>query len=50
MAESAAGRPRFNEYERKAAAHPIEEVGRRLRALMPWMKEQQTVKERSAAE
>jgi ketol-acid reductoisomerase len=50
LAESAAGRPRFNELEKKGAEHPIEEVGKRLRALMPWMKDQQTVKERSAAE
>jgi ketol-acid reductoisomerase len=50
LAESAAGRPNFNALEKKGAEHPIEEVGKRLRALMPWMKENQTVKERSAAE
>jgi ketol-acid reductoisomerase len=48
MAEHKAGKPRFKELERKGAEHPIEEVGRRLRAMMPWMKDQQTVKERAA--
>jgi ketol-acid reductoisomerase len=48
LAESAAGRPKFNELEKKGAAHPIEEVGKRLRGLMPWMKENLAVKERAA--
>jgi ketol-acid reductoisomerase len=46
LAESAAGRPKFNALEAKGAAHPIEDVGRRLRALMPWMKENRAVAER----
>jgi ketol-acid reductoisomerase len=38
VAEHAAGKPRFDEFRRQGAAHPIEEVGRRLRALMPWLR------------
>ena len=37
MDENAAGRPWFNTMRAKAAAHPIEEVGERLRAMMPWL-------------
>jgi ketol-acid reductoisomerase len=37
MAEHAAGRPWFNEVRRKERAHPIEQVGERLRALMPFL-------------
>jgi ketol-acid reductoisomerase len=29
--------PHFRELRREAAAHPIEEVGARLRGLMPWL-------------
>ena len=36
--ENEAGRPKFNELRKQEAAHPIEEVGRRLREMMPWMK------------
>ena len=35
--ENEAGRPKFNELRRQEAQHPIEEVGRRLREMMPWM-------------
>lgn len=38
VAEHAAGKPRFAEFRRKSAAHPIEVVGEKLRALMPWMR------------
>jgi ketol-acid reductoisomerase len=38
VAEHAAGKPRFVEFRKKGAAHPIEEVGRKLRSLMPWMR------------
>jgi len=38
VAEHAAGKPRFAEFRRQGAAHPIEEVGRRLRSLMPWLR------------
>ncbi len=35
--ENQAGRPRFNALRRKSAEHPIEEVGERLRSMMPWI-------------
>jgi ketol-acid reductoisomerase len=38
MAEHAAGRPSFNETRRAERAHQIEEVGQRLRAMMPFLK------------
>jgi len=37
VAEHAAGKPRFVEFRKKGQAHPIESIGRRLRAMMPWM-------------
>ncbi len=36
--ENQAGRPVLNALRRKEAEHPIEEVGKRLRAMMPWLK------------
>ncbi|MBU3933871.1 MAG: ketol-acid reductoisomerase [Candidatus Omnitrophica bacterium] len=36
--ENEAGRPKFNEMRKEEAAHPVEEVGRKLREMMPWMK------------
>ncbi len=36
--ENTAGRPVFNELLKKGDAHPIEEVGRKLRDMMPWMR------------
>jgi ketol-acid reductoisomerase len=38
IAEDDAGRPNFDKYRAEAAAHPIEEVGTRLRGLMAWIK------------
>jgi ketol-acid reductoisomerase len=35
--ENQAGRPTFNALRRRAAQHPIEEVGERLRSMMPWI-------------
>ncbi len=35
--ENEAGRPMFNARYRQEADHPIEEVGRQLRAMMPWL-------------
>jgi ketol-acid reductoisomerase len=35
--ENQAGRPVFNARYRQEADHPIEEVGRQLRAMMPWL-------------
>jgi ketol-acid reductoisomerase len=36
--ENQAGRPSFNASRRHEAEHEIEEVGKRLRAMMPWLK------------
>ncbi len=36
--ENQAGRPVFLALRERDARHPIEEVGRRLRAMMPWLK------------
>ena len=36
--ENQAGRPVFNAARRDEAEHEIEEVGQRLRAMMPWLK------------
>jgi ketol-acid reductoisomerase len=36
IAECRAGAPRFNELRRAAQNHQIEQVGARLRAMMPW--------------
>jgi ketol-acid reductoisomerase len=44
--ENQAGRPVFNALARETNEHPIEEVGKRLRALMPWLKEQAAVKDK----
>jgi ketol-acid reductoisomerase len=37
MLENAAGQPSFKATRRRASEHPIEEVGGRLRAMMPWI-------------
>jgi ketol-acid reductoisomerase len=37
MVECAAGQPAFKAARRRDAGHPIEEVGARLRAMMPWI-------------
>jgi ketol-acid reductoisomerase len=39
IAENEKGRPLFNKMRREADGHPIEDVGRKLRKMMPWMKE-----------
>src|SRR5499433_929091 len=43
MAEHEAGKTRFNALEEKARTHPIEEVGRQLRGMMPWLSERRLV-------
>ena len=43
MAEHEAGKPRFRELESQAQGHQIEEVGKRLRAMMPWLGEKRLV-------
>jgi ketol-acid reductoisomerase len=37
ISEYRAGLPHFRELRKEAEHHPIEEVGRRLRAFMPWL-------------
>jgi ketol-acid reductoisomerase len=49
MAEHAAGRPWFNEQRRAARTQQIEEVGARLRALMPFLKPVSIPQEPTAA-
>ncbi len=36
--ENQANRPTLNAFRRHAAQHPIEDVGKRLRSMMPWLK------------
>jgi ketol-acid reductoisomerase len=36
--ENQAGRPGFNAMRKREAQHPIEEVGKRLRSMMSWIK------------
>ena len=36
--ENKVGRPVYNSFSRKDEVHPIEVVGKRLRAMMPWLK------------
>jgi ketol-acid reductoisomerase len=37
MLENKANKPTYNALRRKGAEHPIEEVGARLRSMMPWI-------------
>jgi ketol-acid reductoisomerase len=41
--ENQANRPVYNALLAKGEAHPIEEVGARLRAMMPWLKKEKLV-------
>jgi ketol-acid reductoisomerase len=43
MTECKAGQPSFKAQRRLWAEHPIEEVGQRLRAMMPWLKDKKLV-------
>ncbi|HEY8425005.1 MAG TPA: ketol-acid reductoisomerase [Limnochordales bacterium] len=43
--ENRAGRPVMNALRMAQARHPIEEVGRRLRAMMPWIETPQEARE-----
>ncbi len=43
MLECDAGQPSFKAMRRRAAEHPVEEVGERLRGMMPWIAEQALV-------
>jgi ketol-acid reductoisomerase len=46
MAENASGKAKFTALERQGSEHPLEAVGKRLRALMPWMQEERMIKDR----
>jgi ketol-acid reductoisomerase len=39
--ENKAGRPAFMAQRRRQAEHPIEQVGRTLRAMMSWLPDQE---------
>jgi ketol-acid reductoisomerase len=41
--ENQAGRPGFEALRRRAAEHPVERVGARLRGLMPWLQQTRLV-------
>jgi ketol-acid reductoisomerase len=43
MDENAAGQPKFRKLREEAAAHQVEEVGARLRDMMPWIKASRVV-------
>ncbi len=43
ISEYRAGLPHFRELRKEAEHHPIEEVGRRLRAFMPWLASERLV-------
>lgn len=43
MLDNAAGNPELKAHRKIESEHPIEEVGERLRGLMPWMREGQLV-------
>src|SRR5947208_1533390 len=43
MLECQANRPQYNALLKRGEQHPIEEVGARLRAMMPWLKKDQLV-------
>jgi ketol-acid reductoisomerase len=43
LEEYRCGMPHFNELRKEGASHPIEEVGERLRGLMPWLKSDRLV-------
>ena len=37
LLENKVGRPQFNAIARRQAEHPVEEVGKKLRAMMSWI-------------
>jgi ketol-acid reductoisomerase len=49
MAECAAGKPKMKALAEQQSKHPVEEVGRRLRAMMPWLKAKAAEKQRAGA-
>jgi len=49
IAEARGGARRFAEFRRGAVEHPIEKVGAKLRAMMPWTEEGKAAKEHKPA-
>ena len=48
ITENDEGRPRFNRLRKENQGHPVEKVGKELRAMMPWLKKTKIVdKERN---
>jgi ketol-acid reductoisomerase len=43
MQENTAGQPSFKAMRRREAEHPIEEIGEKLREMMPWISEARLV-------
>jgi ketol-acid reductoisomerase len=43
MSEARNGRQRFQQLDDQAREHPIEDVGARLRAMMPWLAQSRLV-------
>ena len=43
MQENAAGQPSFKAMRRREAEHPIEDIGKKLREMMPWISEARLV-------
>ncbi|HKA31858.1 MAG TPA: ketol-acid reductoisomerase [Candidatus Binatia bacterium] len=43
IGECKAGQPKFKELRKQAANHPIEQVGAKLRAMMPWLAQNRLV-------
>jgi len=43
IGECKAGQPKFKELRKEAANHPIEQVGAKLRAMMPWLAQNRLV-------
>jgi len=43
MNEARNGRARFQQLDAEAREHPIEQVGTRLRGMMPWLSENRLV-------
>ena len=47
--ENKAGQPSFNAVRRLQAEHQIEQVGAKLRAMMPWIGKNKLVSDKEAA-
>src|SRR5262245_36903244 len=43
MAENEAGKPHFRQLEAESLNHPIESIGKELRAMMPWLQQNKLV-------